>query len=87
MATAPTVGVVGDLDAGNETHRLTNDALARLDLPHEWVPTDEIARGPAKRLEAYSGVFIAPGSPYRNMEGALAAIQHARETGLPLVGT
>lgn len=39
------------------------------------------------RLAVFDGVWIAPGSPYRSMEGALGAIRYARERGVPLVGT
>ncbi len=39
------------------------------------------------RLAAYDGLWIAPASPYRSMEGALGAIRYARERGVPLVGT
>jgi CTP synthase (UTP-ammonia lyase) len=32
-------------------------------------------------------MFIAPSTPYRDTEGALEAIRHAREHDVPLVGT
>src|SRR4029079_14164917 len=38
-------------------------------------------------LARYAGLLIAPGSPYRSMAGALAAIRYAREQGVPLLGT
>jgi len=82
----PLVGIVGDFDAHNRTHQITNDALAHLDLPFEWVPTESIER-PDARLSAYRGLWIAPASPYKSMDGALAAIRYARERGVPLVGT
>jgi CTP synthase (UTP-ammonia lyase) len=50
------------------------------------VPTD--ASGDwDEHLAAYDGVWIAPASPYRSMDGALAAVRYARERGVPLVGT
>jgi CTP synthase (UTP-ammonia lyase) len=81
------IGVVGDLDAHNPTHRATNQALEHLGLPFEWVATDSIPDEPATRLHPYQGLWIAPASPYRSMDGALAAVRHARERGVPLVGT
>jgi len=83
-----TVGIVGDFDPRNETHRATSQALADAWLRFEWVPTDEVlpARA-ATRLVAYAGLLIAPASPYRSMDGALAAVRFARERGVPLVGT
>jgi CTP synthase (UTP-ammonia lyase) len=59
-------------------------------LPHsietEWVPTDEV-NDPATRLARFDGIWVAPGSPYRSQDGALAAIRYAREHGTPLYGT
>jgi CTP synthase (UTP-ammonia lyase) len=82
------VGIVGDFTPENPTHRATNQALADADLRFEWVPTVEVVPArPEQRLAAYDGLFIAPASPYRSMEGALAAIRFARERGVPLVGT
>ena len=38
-------------------------------------------------LAAYAGWWIAPGSPYRSMNGALRIIRYAREHDVPLLGT
>ena len=80
------IGVVGDFDPANRTHQLTNEALGHLGLRFEWLPTDAVGDW-NERLGAYDGVWIAPASPYRSMDGALAAIRSARERGVPLVGT
>jgi CTP synthase (UTP-ammonia lyase) len=80
------VAVVGDFDPANRTHRFTSEALEHVGLRFEWVPTD--APGDWDHmLPAYDGLWIAPASPYRSMDGALAAIRYARERGVPLVGT
>ena len=81
------IGVVGDFNPKNPTHRFTNEALDHVRLPFEWVPTDAIEDEPEKRLAAYHGIWIAPASPYRSMDGALSAIRYARERGVPLVAT
>ncbi len=84
---AERIAVVGDFDPKNATHLLTNAALDHVGLGFEWVATDAV-RDPAEAsLAAFDGMWIAPGSPYRSMSGALAAIRHAREQGVPLVGT
>jgi CTP synthase (UTP-ammonia lyase) len=80
------VAVVGDFDASNRTHRFTSEALEHVDLAAEWVPTDASSDWD-DRLSRFDGVWIAPASPYRSMDGALAAIRYARERGVPLVGT
>jgi len=81
------VGIVGDFNSRNETHRATNDALGHVGLGFEWVPTEDVDEAPETRLCAYSAVWIAPASPYRSMDGALRAIRYARERGVPLFGT
>jgi len=80
------VGIVGDFNPRNVTHVATNDALAGLGLVFEWVDTDRVG-DPSARLAGYAGLWIAPASPYRDMEGALTAVRYARERGVPLVGT
>ena len=83
----PRIGVVGDFNPANRTHVFTNAALGHLGLRFDWVPTETVGDDAAARLGAFDGVWIAPASPYRSMDGALAAIRHARERGVPLVGT
>jgi len=81
------IGVVGDFQAENVTHRFTNAALQHLGLDFDWVPTESVGARPEASLGGYDGLWIAPASPYRSMDGALEAIRHARERSVPLVGT
>lgn len=81
------IAVVGDFDGRNPTHAFTNAALGHVGLGFDWVPTDSIGGEAQRRLGGFHGVWIAPASPYRSMDGALAAIRYARERGVPLVGT
>lgn len=83
----PLIGIIGDFNPTNPTHRVTNEALAHIGLSFAWVPTEGIGSDPTQRLAPFDGLWIAPGSPYRSMEGALNAIRYARERGVPLVGT
>ena len=83
----PLIGVVGDLNPSNPTHRFTNAALEHARVEYAWVPTDEIRSDTDARLGRFAGLLISPGSPYRDMEGAIAAVRYARERGVPLVGT
>ena len=87
------VGVVGDYDAGNETHRATDAALmhAAADMGTgamgTWVGTDQVAAGGVGEVAGFDCILVAPGSPYRDAGGALLAIHHARTTDIPLLGT
>jgi CTP synthase (UTP-ammonia lyase) len=87
------IGVIGDYASNNDTHVATSVALQhaadQLDLAIDisWVGTDQITDQATTMLLPFDGLVIAPGSPYRSLSGALAAIQHAREHGVPLLGT
>lgn len=79
------IGVVGDFKPDNPTHQTLNAALTHVNVEADWIPTEAVV---AKDLAArYAGLWIAPASPYRSMDGALTAIRLARERGVPLVGT
>jgi CTP synthase (UTP-ammonia lyase) len=87
--TGPRVAIVGDHNPAHPTHVALDRAAAR--LPHgiraEWLATEALADDASGALRGVHGVWIAPASPYRSTEGALGAIRHARERGVPLVGT
>jgi CTP synthase (UTP-ammonia lyase) len=87
-----TIGIIGDRDPTFEPHRATDeglrhsaDALGR-GLRVEWLPTDALAADP-QQASRFDGLVCAPGSPYRSLDGALAAVRLARTTGVPLLGT
>ncbi len=85
--TRPSIGIIGDFNPSNPTHRFTSAALTHIGLDFVWVPTDELRGDPRETLAPFAGLWIAPASPYRSMDGALSAIRYARERGVPLVGT
>lgn len=85
------VAVVGDYQPDHETHPATTVAVehagAALGVATEvsWIGTSD-AEGLAG-LQEFDGIWIAPGSPYRSLDGALGAITFARTSGAPLLGT
>ena len=87
------VCVVGDYEPANETHTASTSALRHAagsvghDVDVDWVPTLEIMSVEAPRIQGADALLIAPGSPYRNMKGALFAITYARTRDVPLLGT
>jgi len=87
------IGIIGDYDPEYAMHQATNVALEAsgrgLGVPvdYEWVATDSVGTGDARRLTVFDGLWAAPGGPYRSLDGALLAIRFARERGLPFVGT
>jgi CTP synthase (UTP-ammonia lyase) len=52
-----------------------------------WFPTPSLLDDAASALAGYDAVWCAPGGPFASLEGALAGIRAARETGMPFLGT
>ena len=50
----------------------------------EWVSTQDIDESLFSR---YSGLWVAPGSPYKNLDRTLWAIERARTNNVPCFGT
>jgi CTP synthase (UTP-ammonia lyase) len=85
-----TIAVLMDLSHEQPYHRATLAALAhaatgRCDVRTVVVPTDTIGGRIADELG--DALVVGPGSPYRNAEAVLDAIESARTRGVPLVGT
>jgi CTP synthase (UTP-ammonia lyase) len=84
------IGIIGDLETSRPTHVATEAALSHasgalgVDIQPRWLPTRALLETP---LESFAGFFVAPGSPYRSVDGALRAIRYARERARPLLGT
>ncbi|MFM2289692.1 MAG: hypothetical protein RL684_2835 [Pseudomonadota bacterium] len=89
--TAVRIGLVGDFDANVPAHQAIPLALQKaaalrgILVALEWLPTEEITA--SRRVLGYHGLWCVPASPYRSMAGALLAIRHARECGVPFLGT
>jgi CTP synthase (UTP-ammonia lyase) len=85
------IALIGDYDPQITAHQAIPVALGmvaeqlNLDVQFEWMATDHLNTDAP--LEAFDGVWCAPGSPYRDMDGALRAIRFAREQRRPFLGT
>lgn len=55
-----------------------------VDVDAAWLSTEEIDE---TLFERFSGIWVAPGSPYKNMDKTLWAIHYARENGVACFGT
>ena len=88
------VGVIGDYDPNLWFHVATDQALghaaAAISVPLEfsWLPTQSLANGLIEAtLKSFDALWCSPGSPYKSMNGALRAIQFAREHGWQFIRT
>lgn len=85
------IAILGDYNPSFHTHHALNicigDCLGNFknEIECEWTGTgifkiNDLAKG------KYSGLWIAPGSPYKNMENVICAIQFARLNQIPVLG-
>ena len=87
------ITLVGDHDPDVVAHRAVPKSLglATLSLGRPvdavWVATERVAEDEEEALGHVDAVWLVPASPYRSMEGALAAVRRARERGMPFLGT
>jgi CTP synthase (UTP-ammonia lyase) len=73
---------LGDRDPQFATHREV-DAALRL-FEGSWTATDS---PDARALDDASGVWLLPGTPYRDDEAAYAAVARCLDSGVPFLGT
>jgi CTP synthase (UTP-ammonia lyase) len=80
------IALLGDKDLAYVTHRALEAAVAQLPagVDAEWVGTDTPE---ARALDAFDGIWMLPGTPYRDDDAALAAIDWALDSETPLLGT
>jgi CTP synthase (UTP-ammonia lyase) len=92
MTDSLNVAVTGDFDSSYVPHIATNSAISHsarllgLEVAVTWLATVplEAGLGPVTKADA---LWCAPGSPYRSLAGALAALRFGRENSVPTLGT
>ena len=83
------IAILGDFNPSYSTHRALNESIHHLkeslsqNAEFQWVGTETIT---ADSCSQYSGLWIAPGSPYNNMSNVLDAIASARTGNIPTLG-
>jgi CTP synthase (UTP-ammonia lyase) len=77
------IAALGDRDTGYLTHREIDAAigLAPAGVEISWLPSTDA------QLDGFDGVWVLPGTPYRDDAAVDAAIRFAREQGMPILGT
>jgi len=84
------IAVLGEYTPSYGPHQATDAAIEHskeilgTNISAEWISTQAIDE---RRLSDYSGLWIAPGSPYKSLEKTLRAIQYVREHRIPCLGT
>jgi len=87
MPSAIRIGLIGDCNPQHKSHqaipKLLTAASDRVEIV--WLPSDAPLKGEA--LREFDGFWCVPGMPYRNSEGVLGMIRHARVSRTPFLGT
>lgn len=84
------VAVLGEYAPTFPPHASTNAAIEHsrkilgADISADWVSTADVE---PRLFERYSGIWVAPGSPYKDLEKTLWTIRYAREHNIPCFGT
>ena len=80
------IALVGDRNPEYLTHRELDASIVLMPAGVEagWVATDG---ADARSLDGFDALWIVPGTPYRDERPVFAAIEHARTSGMPILGT
>src|SRR5688572_719116 len=85
------IALVGDFDEKIPTLVALNESIEHA-RPHlefgldaEWVGTDRAAK--ILTSKAFDGIWVVPGSPYKNDEAVYEIIKNARESDTAILGT
>jgi CTP synthase (UTP-ammonia lyase) len=81
------IAILGEYNRNFQPHVSTSAAIKHsrsVSVDATWLSTEEIDE---TLFESFSGIWVAPGSPYKNMNKTLWAIRYARENGVPCFGT
>ncbi len=84
------LALIAEYDAGFEPHVQTVAAIEHtaaalgIHVEPRWLSTGNLE---IDELAAFDALWFAPGSPYKNLNRTLAALQFARESDVPTLGT
>ncbi|MDX1931605.1 MAG: CTP synthase [Capsulimonadales bacterium] len=87
------IGAVGKYTGNGDAYISIGEALKHAGIRHDsrvnisWLDSESCeGDGIAEKLEGLDGLVVCPGFGSRGVEGKIAAVRHARETGLPFLG-
>lgn len=86
------IAILGDFNPIHATLHALNDSLRAIqkkinkEIQFDWIATDIFNNKVVFEEEKYKGLWIAPGSPYKDMNNVIAAIQYARINNIPTFG-
>lgn len=91
LKTTLRIALVGDFNPAVIAHQAiplaVDNAAGQVGViaDYDWLPTPEV--NSPEVLVGYDAIWCVPASPYQHDAGAFLAIRHARENGIPFLGT
>lgn len=85
------IAILGDFNPVYSTHHALNDSIRQVqkifkeEIQFDWISSD-IFNYKIAFQNMYCGLWIAPGSPYKDMENVIKTITYARENDVPTFG-
>lgn len=85
------IAILGDFNPAYSTHHALNDSIRQLknlfqeETQFDWISSDTM-NFKAAFHNMYCGLWIAPGSPYKDMDNVLNTITYTRENNIPTFG-
>lgn len=86
------IAILGDFNPIYETHHKLNESIRDIqsflgkEIQFDWIATDIFNCKVVFERQKYKGLWIAPGSPYKDMDNVLNTIKHVREHNIPTFG-
>ncbi len=86
------IGIIGDFH-NSITQSTIADSIEHankglgLDTAFEWIETEQLDSDCDATLQGFDGIWSAPGSPFKSLNGAINAINFARINKIPHLGT
>jgi CTP synthase (UTP-ammonia lyase) len=94
VAESVQIGIFGEYDPGSRTLPSIEKSVQhaagelRLAVEAQWLPTESLLDSELEeQLEAFDGLWAAPGSPYKSLDGMLRGIEFARRRDWPFLAT
>lgn len=88
----PKIAILGDFNPIYVTHHALNDSTRQIqkklqkEIQFDWISTDVFNPAVVFKDKLYQGLWIAPGSPYKDMQNVLKTITYVRENNIPTFG-
>lgn len=87
------IGIIGDFHHSIPQSTIADsiehsNKLLGVDTAFEWIETEKLDSDKYETiLQEFDGIWSAPGSPFKSLDGAINGIKYAREKKIPHLGT